>query len=104
GGQPLPQPFVAIARTPDGRGYWLLRADGAAYPFGDASTSTGPASIIQGLRAPIVAGAATPTAQGFWQLAGDGGVFAFGTARFFGSAATVGLHAPIVDAASTADG
>lgn len=33
--KPLP-PFVGLTATPTGKGYWLLRSDGAVYAYGDA--------------------------------------------------------------------
>ncbi|MGH9164229.1 MAG: hypothetical protein ACRDZW_01795, partial [Acidimicrobiales bacterium] len=36
GGQPLNQPVVGMAATPDGGGYWLVAADGGVFAFGDA--------------------------------------------------------------------
>ena len=33
----LPSTVVSMASTPDGRGYWLLLADGSVYAFGDAT-------------------------------------------------------------------
>ena len=34
GGQPLNEPIVAIASTPDGMGYWEVAADGGTFAFG----------------------------------------------------------------------
>ena len=36
GGHPLNQPVVGMAATPDGKGYWLVAADGGIFAFGDA--------------------------------------------------------------------
>jgi len=36
GGKPLTRPVVAIASTPDGRGYWEVASDGGIFAFGDA--------------------------------------------------------------------
>ena len=36
GGRPLNQPVVGMASTPDGKGYWLVAADGGIFSFGDA--------------------------------------------------------------------
>ena len=30
--------IVAMAATPDGKGYWLVGSDGSVYPFGDAQS------------------------------------------------------------------
>ena len=62
GGQPLNQPIVGMAATPDGRGYWLVASDGGIFSYGDALFygSTG------GLRLnkPVVGMAATPDGLG----------------------------------------
>ncbi len=39
GGQPLDQPIVGIAATPDGHGYWEVASDGGIFAFGDAPFS-----------------------------------------------------------------
>ena len=36
GGQKLAAPVVGMASTPDGKGYWLVGADGGVFGFGDA--------------------------------------------------------------------
>jgi hypothetical protein len=36
GGMKLNQPIVGIAGTPDGKGYWLVAADGGVFAFGSA--------------------------------------------------------------------
>ena len=59
-------PSWAWPPTPDGRGYWLVAADGGIFAFGDAGFygSTGGIHLNQ----PIVGMAATPTAgaTGWW--------------------------------------
>ena len=76
-------PLVGMAATPDGKGYWLVAADGGVFSFGDASFygSQGGAKLNQ----PIVGMAATPDGKGYWLVAADGGVFSFGDASFYGS-------------------
>ena len=37
GGQPLNQPIVGMAATPDGLGYWEVASDGGLFAFGDAA-------------------------------------------------------------------
>ena len=85
-------------------GYWLVRADGATFPFGGADSRVGPASVIRGLRTPIVAVASTPTGRGMWMTNASGGVFAFGDARFHGSAAGLKLASPITGITPSSDG
>ncbi|HLH28293.1 MAG TPA: alkaline phosphatase family protein, partial [Acidimicrobiales bacterium] len=99
---PLAAPIVGMAATPDGRGYWLVGADGGIFAFGDARF-LGSANGMH-LDAPIVAIASTPDGGGYWLSAADGGVFAFGDARFVGSAHGARLSAPIVGMAAGPDG
>jgi hypothetical protein len=94
----LAAPIVAMAATPDEKGYWLLGQDGGVFTYGDAFFygSTG----AMHLAAPIVAIAATADGAGYWLFAADGGVFTFGDAPFYGSAAGE-VTAPVVAAAAT---
>ncbi len=48
--------------------------------------------------------AATHDGGGYWLAAADGGIFSYGDARFFGSAGSLHLNAPIVAMAPTGDG
>jgi len=43
GGKTLNAPVVSIALTPDGKGYWLVAADGGVFAFGDAPFEGSPA-------------------------------------------------------------
>jgi hypothetical protein len=95
-------PFVGIAASRSGHGFWLANRDGDVERGGDApahGTLTG-----VHLRAPIVGMAGTPSGNGYWLVASDGGVFAFGDARFRGSAAGLPLNQPIVGIAATPSG
>jgi len=102
GGQPLNQPIVGIASTPDNKGYWEVASDGGIFAFGDAAFhgSTGSLTLNQ----PIVGIASTPDGKGYWLVASDGGIFAFGDATYFGSMGGQPLNQPIVGIASTPDG
>ena len=93
-GQPLNQPIVGMATTPDGQGYWLVARDGGIFSFGDAAFfgSTGAITLNQ----PIVGMARTSDSSGYWMVAADGGVFSFGDAGFHGSAAGLPIAGPIV--------
>ena len=79
----LNKPIVAMAPTPDGKGYWLVASDGGIFTFGDAAFygSTGALTLNK----PIVAMAPTPDGKGYWLVASDGGIFTFGDAAFYGS-------------------
>jgi hypothetical protein len=97
---------VAIAPTPDGKGYWEVGVDGGVFTFGDAQfygSLPGEGVSVSD----IVAMAATPDGKGYWLLGSDGGVFSFGDAAFYGSVPGVlGEPAPhpATDIVATADG
>ncbi len=65
-----------VGAHPDGKGYWLVGANGAVYSFGDAKYLGG--LQARHLNSPIVGMAATPNGSGYILLGHDGGVFAFG--------------------------
>jgi hypothetical protein len=98
----LPLPVTGMASTPDGRGYWLVDAQGAVTGHGDAQGYGSMAG--HPLNAPIQHIVATPDGMGYWLVAADGGTFAFGDAGFFGSMGGQHLNAPVVDIAPTSDG
>lgn len=101
-GAAAPNPYVAIASTPDGQGYWVVQSNGAVAAFGDA-TWYGDASSLT-LNDGIVAMAVTPDGKGYWLLGGDGGIFSYGDAQFHGSTGNLTLNAPVVGMAATPDG
>ena len=90
----LAAPIVAMASTPNRRGYWLLGRDGGLFGFGDAPFygSTGGLHLAR----PVVGMAAPATGGGYWMVASDGGIFAFGDAKFFGSTGSTKLNQPVV--------
>jgi hypothetical protein len=102
GAAPARPPFIAMAATPSGGGYWEVGSDGGIFSFGNA--------VFHGsmggrpLNAPIVGMAATPDGGGYWLVGSDGGIFAFGDAGFYGSAGAVRLTRPVVGMAPTPDG
>ena len=98
----LNRPIVDIASTPDGKGYWLVAADGGVFGFGDAQFygSTGNIALNQ----PIVGMASTPDGGGYWLVAADGGVFGIGDAGFYGSASSLHPNKPVTGVATTSDG
>ena len=53
-GKHLNKPIVALAPTSDGKGFWLVGADGGVFPFGDALGYGSLGSTP--LNAPVVAG------------------------------------------------
>ncbi len=88
-----------MAATPDGKGYWLVAADGGIFTFGDAAFYGSEGG--QHLNQPVVGMAPTPDGQGYWLVASDGGIFTFGDATFLGSEGGQHLNAPIVGMAAT---
>jgi hypothetical protein len=98
----LASAVTGMAATPDGKGYWLVGADGGVFAFGDAMYYGSVATTA--LNGPIVAITPTPDGKGYWLAALDGGVFAFGDAAFYGSMGATTLARPIVGMASTPDG
>jgi hypothetical protein len=96
------QPIVGMAATPDGRGYWMVAADGGIFTFGDAGFY-GSAGALP-LNKPVVGMAATPDGRGYWLVASDGGIFTYGDAGFYGSAGALPLNKPVVGMAVTPDG
>jgi peptidoglycan/xylan/chitin deacetylase (PgdA/CDA1 family) len=82
GGQPLNEPIVGMAATPDGNGYWEVASDGGIFSFGTAAFHGSMGG--QPLNAPIVGMAPGAPSGGYWELAADGGVFSFDV-PFYGS-------------------
>ncbi|MGH9306324.1 MAG: CHAP domain-containing protein [Acidimicrobiales bacterium] len=101
-GLSLSSPIMGMAPTPDGKGYWLVAADGGIFNYGDAA-QYGSAGAID-LQAPIVGMAPTPDGKGYWMVAVDGGIFSFGDAAFYGSTGAIHLNQPIVGMAPTPSG
>ncbi len=98
----LRPPFVGMASTPSGNGYWEVASDGGVFTFGGATFHGSMGG--RHLNAPIVGMAATADGGGYWLVGADGGVFTFGDAGFHGSAGNLRLAKPIVGMAATADG
>jgi uncharacterized protein YkwD len=92
---------VGMASTPDGKGYWIVNADGGVFSFGDAKFYGSMGG--RPLNAPIVGIAADSKTGGYWEVSADGGVFSF-HAPFLGSTGRMKLNAPVVGMAVTRDG
>ena len=99
----VPPPILAIARTPDGNGYWLVAADGGVFSYGDAGFY-GSLSSKGVTSSSVVAMAATPDGKGYWLIDSSGDVWAFGDANgTLGSLSGDG-NSNIVGIAVTPDG
>jgi GH25 family lysozyme M1 (1,4-beta-N-acetylmuramidase) len=99
---PLGQQYVALLPTTDGKGYWIVAADGGVFSYGSAVFHGSMGG--QTLNAPVVGGAVTPDGNGYWLVGSDGGIFAFGSAGFYGSTGSLKLNAPVVGMAAAPDG
>ncbi len=91
--EPLNEPIVGIAVTPDNEGYWLVASDGGVFAFGDATYYGGMGG--KHLNQPIVGMAADDATGGYWLVAADGGIFSF-NAPFYGSTGNIQLNKPII--------
>jgi 3D (Asp-Asp-Asp) domain-containing protein len=100
-GAHLSGPIVGLARTPDGRGYWVVDADGRVTPRG-ATVAYG--SAPGPLDGPVVGMASSPTGRGYWLVTRDGAVIGFGDAGHFGSLQGREVPSPIVGIAAAARG
>ena len=99
---PLNEPIVGMTGTADGRGYWMVAADGGIFSYGDPRFYGSAGNLV--LRQPVVGMAATPDGRGYWMVASDGGIFAYGDAAFYGSMGSRPLNQPIVGMTPTPDG
>lgn len=80
----LNAPVCAAVNSPDGRGYWLVAADGGVFAFGDALAFPDPIPAEK-LNRPVVAAFCTLKGDGLTLVGADGGVFTLGAAPYFGS-------------------
>jgi hypothetical protein len=87
-----------MAATVDGRGYWLVAADGGVFAFGDAGFHGSTGNLV--LQKTMVGMTPTPSGRGYWLAAADGGVFTFGDARFWGSTGGEAIPGAVVGVAS----
>ena len=93
----LNAPLAGIASTPDGKGYWLLGADGGVFTYGDAGFY---GSQATGVYSPLVGIARTPDGRGYWIAGNSGVVYNFGDASSGGNNYYAGA-APVVGIAAT---
>jgi hypothetical protein len=96
--QALTSPIVSAARSLDGKGYWMVAANGTVYPFGDAQK----AGSLGGSHSPVVSILGDPTADGYWLVTSSGGVHNYGSAKALPPVSSPA--SPIVSASVTPDG
>jgi hypothetical protein len=86
-----------MTSTPDGKGYWLLGADGGVFTYGDAHFFGSEAA--SGVAAPFVGIAPTLDGHGYWIASDFGNVYSFGDAPTAGPSG-VFPTAPVVGIAA----
>jgi hypothetical protein len=91
-----------IVRTPSGKGYYIVAADGGVFCYGDAKFHGSMGGTP--LNAPVVDMAVMPNNSGYILAGADGGVFCFGAAKYQGSMGGKKLNAPIVGCEMDAEG
>ncbi|MCL2393226.1 MAG: CHAP domain-containing protein, partial [Acidimicrobiaceae bacterium] len=99
----LNSPITGMAPTKDGRGYWLVAADGGIFSFGDARFY-GSLGADTNLPAGIVGMAPTPDGKGYLLVGNGGGVYAFGDAVYRGQSSAIQPTEVITGIATTPDG
>ena len=97
----LNAPVVGMASTPDGKGYWLVAADGGVFTYGDAGFYGSEGA--SGVRTPFVGIARTPDGHGYWVAGVRGNVYPFGDAMQLGGFPAA-MNAPVVGIAATPKG
>jgi hypothetical protein len=72
-------PVTSAVRTPNGKGYWILTANGTVYNSGDAASDGDAAGAIGGLN-PATAIFTTSDGGGYWIASANGTVDQYGDA------------------------
>jgi hypothetical protein len=90
-------PVTSAVRTPDGRGYWILYANGAISNFGDAG-AFGSSLGLMGGSDPATAIFSTSDGGGYWVAAANGAVANYGDAPNDGSMLGTELNGSIIAA------
>ena len=84
-----------IAHTPTGKGYYVAKADGSVYAYGDAVYHGGINNAGANNTNALASGDActgiavcwlTSTTCGYWMSTAEGHVYAFGGAPYYGGA------------------
>jgi hypothetical protein len=77
-------PIVGMVPSSDGKGYFLVGADGGIFAFGDAKFE-GSCDSIGGCSSGIASVVTDATGNGYWVVTNTGTVYAFGDASNYGS-------------------
>ena len=89
--------MTSAVRTPDGRGYWILHANGAVSNFGDAGT-LGSSLGLTSSSNPATAIFSTSDGGGYWVASANGAVANYGDAPNDGSMVGTPLNGSIIAA------
>ena len=92
---------AGAATAPTVTGYTLVNSSGGVFDFGNAPAVGG---ILGQSNSTVVGIAPDPTGKGYWVATANGGVYSVGDAKFYGSAGSTALKAPIVAIVPTNDG
>ena len=97
----LNQPIVGMVPSADGRGYFMVAADGGVFAFGNAQFE-GSCPAIGGCGAPARAVVPDGSGGGYWVVTKWGHVQTFGNAQNYGQPALQDVQ--VTSAVRTADG
>jgi Bacterial Ig-like domain (group 3) len=97
----LRAPIVGMVPSADGRGYFMVAADGGVFAFGDAHFA-GSCPGIGGCKGSAVAVMTDASGNGYWLATSTGNVYTFGDAPYYGAPGNQGL--PVTSAVRTPDG
>jgi hypothetical protein len=73
-----------IANTSSGKGYWIVKPDGALYAFGDAQFRGGPNNPNVVPKGHVIVGIAGVGNDGYRIVADEGSVYCYGSADYYG--------------------
>jgi hypothetical protein len=97
----LNAPIVGMVPSADGRGYFMVAADGGVFTFGDARFE-GSCPGLGGCSGAAVAVMPDASGNGYWLATATGHVYAFGDATYYGAPGPQGVM--VTSAVRTGDG
>ena len=89
--------MTSAVRTPDGKGYWILTANGTVYNYGDAANDGDATGALGGLN-PASAVFTTFDGAGYWIASANGTVDQYGDAPNDGGMSGSSLNGAIIAA------